>query len=181
MHEDGCNKEVLSVVSWNWEKYPCHFKLVLTLSVLLLCLCYPGEYLRLGTLISCNLAHVLEACDCLKLLSIYFNLRVDAAGVVCHQLGLLGTDLHTVGCGGFVWKTHWRQVSLPLIEFAILREQSPWGVQPLTTNSERHVERNSKCLWFRSSADTDTGSGHQNNWWKGPQSKYPGFIVREPV
>ena len=23
-------------------------------------------------------------------------------GVVCHQLGLLGTDLHAVGCGGFV-------------------------------------------------------------------------------
>ena len=64
--------------------------------MLLLCLCYPGEYLRLGTLISCNLAHVLEACDCLKLLSIYFNLRVDAAGVVCHQLGLLSTDLHAL-------------------------------------------------------------------------------------
>ena len=26
---------------------------------------------------------------------------VDATGVVCHQLGLLGTDLHAVGCGGF--------------------------------------------------------------------------------
>ena len=24
-----------------------------------------------------------------------------ATGVVCHQLGLLGTDLHAVGCGGF--------------------------------------------------------------------------------
>ena len=30
------------------------------------------------------------------------NLCLDAAGVVCHQLGLLGTDLHAVGCGGFV-------------------------------------------------------------------------------
>ena len=27
---------------------------------------------------------------------------VDATGVVCHQLGLLGADLHAVGCGGFV-------------------------------------------------------------------------------
>ena len=27
---------------------------------------------------------------------------VDVTGVVCHQLGPLGTDLHTVGCGGFV-------------------------------------------------------------------------------
>ena len=26
---------------------------------------------------------------------------VDATGVVCHQLGLLGTDLLAVGCGGF--------------------------------------------------------------------------------
>ena len=31
-----------------------------------------------------------------------FNLCADAAGVVCHQLGLLGTDLHAVGCGSFV-------------------------------------------------------------------------------
>ena len=44
----------------------------------------------------------LEACDCLKLLSIYFNLCVVATGVVCHQLGLLGTDLHAVGYGGIV-------------------------------------------------------------------------------
>ena len=38
----------------------------------------------------------------LKHLFIHFNLCVDATGVVCHQLGLLGTDLHVVGCGGFV-------------------------------------------------------------------------------
>ena len=43
-------------------------------------------------------AQVLEACDSLKLLSIYFDFCVDATGVVCYQLGLLGTDLH----GGFV-------------------------------------------------------------------------------
>ena len=30
----------------------------------------------------------------LKLLFIYFDLCVDATGVVCHQLGLLGTGLH---------------------------------------------------------------------------------------
>ena len=45
---------------------------------------------------------ILEACDCLKLLSIHFDLCVDATGVFCHQLGLLGTDLHAVGCKGFV-------------------------------------------------------------------------------
>ena len=27
---------------------------------------------------------------------------VDATGVVCHQFGLLGTDLPAVACGGFV-------------------------------------------------------------------------------
>ena len=49
-----------------------------------------------------NVAQVFEACDCLKLLSIHFDLCVDATGVVCYQLGLLGTDLHVVDCGGFV-------------------------------------------------------------------------------
>ena len=32
----------------------------------------------------------------------HFDLCVDATGVVCHQFGLLSTDLHAVGCGGFV-------------------------------------------------------------------------------
>ena len=36
-----------------------------------------------------------------KLLSIYFDLCVDATGVVCHQLGLLSTDLNAICCGGF--------------------------------------------------------------------------------
>ena len=65
-------------------------------------LCYPSEYLRLGTLVTYNWAQVIEACDCLELLSVYFDLPVDAAGVVCHLFALLGTDLHAVGCGGFV-------------------------------------------------------------------------------
>ena len=38
--------------------------------------------------------------DSLKLLSIYFDLCVDATSVVCHQLGLLGTDHYAVGCKG---------------------------------------------------------------------------------
>ena len=44
----------------------------------------------------------LKLVDCVKLLSIHFDLCVDATGVVCHQLSLLGTDLHALGCGGFV-------------------------------------------------------------------------------
>ena len=38
----------------------------------------------------------------LMLLSLYFDLLFGAAGVACHPLDLLGTDLHAVGCGGFV-------------------------------------------------------------------------------
>ena len=38
----------------------------------------------------------------LESLSNYLDLCVDATGVVCHKLGLLSTDLHAVGCGGFV-------------------------------------------------------------------------------
>ena len=33
---------------------------------------------------------------------LYFDLCVDATGLVCQQLGLLGTDLPAVVCGGFV-------------------------------------------------------------------------------
>ena len=64
--------------------------------------CYPGEHLRFGTLVSHKGAQVLEVCDCLKLLTVYFDLCVDATSVVCHQVSLLGTDLHVVGCRGFV-------------------------------------------------------------------------------
>ena len=40
------------------------------------------SWLRLGTLISYNSAQVLEVCDCLKFLSIHFDLCVDVTGVV---------------------------------------------------------------------------------------------------
>ena len=63
---------------------------------------YPGQYLRFGTLVRYHLFRVLEACECLKILSGYFDLLVDAAGVACHQLGLLGTAVYAVSCGGFV-------------------------------------------------------------------------------
>ena len=101
IQEDGCDKgahqtylgtERNTPVTPNWFQ-PCHC---------CCCLCYPGEYHRVGTLTSHNWAQVLGAGDCLKLLSIDFNLCVDATGVVCHQLGFLGTDLYAVGCGRFV-------------------------------------------------------------------------------
>ena len=49
-------------------------------------LCDPGVYLRLGTLVSYPWAQVLEACDCLKLLSIYFELCLNATAVVIHSV-----------------------------------------------------------------------------------------------
>ena len=101
MQEDGYDKEAHqsylgakrnTLVNPNWFQ-PCQC---------CFCLCYLGEYLGLGTLVSYNLAQIFEACDSLKRLSIYFDLCVDAAGVIYHQLGLLSIYLHAVGCGGFV-------------------------------------------------------------------------------
>ena len=45
-------------------------------------LCYAAEYPRLGTLTRYNGAQVVEACECLKFMSIYFDLLVVATGVV---------------------------------------------------------------------------------------------------
>ena len=100
IQEDECDKgahksyfgtEINTLVNPNWFN---HVNTAVVCSVL--------ECLRLGTLISYNLAQVFEACDCLKLLSIYSALCVDTTGVVSHQLGLLGSNSHAVGCGGFV-------------------------------------------------------------------------------
>ena len=45
---------------------------------------------------------VLEACYSAQLLSFYLYLSLDAIGTVCHQFGLLCTDLHLIPCAGFV-------------------------------------------------------------------------------
>ena len=58
------------------------------------CLCYLGEYLRLIT----EPRYLKLVTVSSFFVSIHFDLCVDATGVVC-QLGLLGTDLHAVGCG----------------------------------------------------------------------------------
>ena len=84
-----------SVVSWNWEKYSWHSKLVsnlVTAAVSAILESISGlepssfitesRYLKLVTVSS--------------FLSIHFDLCVDATGVVCYQLGLLGADLHAV-------------------------------------------------------------------------------------
>ena len=35
-------------------------------------------------------------------IQVFDDLDEVCADVVCYQLGLLGTDLHAIGCGGFV-------------------------------------------------------------------------------
>ena len=47
-------------------------------------------------------SRVLEACYYAQLLPFYLDLSVDVIGVVCHQFGLLNTDLHHMPCAGFV-------------------------------------------------------------------------------
>ena len=40
-----------------------------------------------------------------------FNLCIDTTGVVCHQPGVFGTNLHATGCGGFVKTTNFSSSS----------------------------------------------------------------------
>ena len=47
-------------------------------------------------------AQVLEACYSAQLLSFYLYLFLVAIGTVCHQFGLLCTDLHRIPYAGFV-------------------------------------------------------------------------------
>ena len=89
-------------LSWNWKKYSCQFKLVSSLSVLL----------------SSGLSwRVSKAWNPHQLCQGTWSLWLSQASVhslwslcwchwCCHQLGLLGTDLHAVGCGGFVETLH---------------------------------------------------------------------------
>ena len=87
------------IQSWNWEKYSCHSKLVSTLSMLLLSVLSwrvsqawnpHQQQLSPGTwslwLSQASVHSLWSLCWCHW----------------CHQLGLLSTDLHAVGCGGVV-------------------------------------------------------------------------------
>ena len=58
--------------------------------------------LWLGAVILNNCFKVLEACYSAQLLLFYLYLSLDAIGTVCHQFGLLRTDLHLIPCAGFV-------------------------------------------------------------------------------
>ena len=84
----------------------------------------------------------MEAYDSLKLLSIYFDLRVDATGVVCHQLGLLGTDLYSVGCGGIVEEEELfyvrRQTNQSVLGLCVKNERCKMTHQ-LNINANLHV------------------------------------------
>ena len=57
------------------------------------------ENLWFGAVIWNNCSKVLEACYSAQLLSFYLYLSLDAIGTVCHQFGLLCTDL--LPCAAF--------------------------------------------------------------------------------
>ena len=42
------------------------------------------------------------ACNGIHLLSFHLDFPLDATVAVCHQFGLLSTDLHLMPCAGFV-------------------------------------------------------------------------------
>ena len=46
------------------------------------------------------------SCYSAQLLSFYVYLSLDAIGTVCHQFGLLRTDLHLIPCSGFPQLEH---------------------------------------------------------------------------
>ena len=46
-------------------------------------------------------AEVLDACNGTQRLSFNLYLPADGIGAVCHQFGLLRTDLHFIPCAGF--------------------------------------------------------------------------------
>ena len=69
IQEDGCDKRVHQLclgTERNTPVIPNWFQP----SQCCCCLCYPGDYLRLGTLVSYNWVQVLEVCNCLKLVTV---------------------------------------------------------------------------------------------------------------
>ena len=58
------------------------------------------DYFWLGSLIRYYSAQILKATDGLQFLVVYGNVSADVIGVICHQLGLLCTDLHAICYGG---------------------------------------------------------------------------------
>ena len=48
-----------------------------------------------------------EVCYSTQLLSFHLDLPLDAVSAVCHQLGLLSTNLDLISCAGFVETANW--------------------------------------------------------------------------
>ena len=60
---------------------------------------YSGEYFRFRSLIRYYSSQIFKATNCLQFLVVHGNVSGDTIGVICHQLGLLCTDLHSICCG----------------------------------------------------------------------------------
>ena len=115
---------------------------------------YSGEYLRLGTLISYNRAQVLEACDCLKLLSIHLDLCADSNTYVCLYSTLalwVCVCILAVTCASvflcFVWLFVWLFVRL--FVFAATSLWSVYSVINNIFNIQSHITRNKNKIQMR--------------------------------
>ena len=92
-----------SVVSWNWEKCSCRPKTGFNLvNVAVVCAVS-------GSISGLEPFSVITEPKYLKLVTLssfcpftVIPVMMPLVLIVCHQLGLLGTDLHAVGCGDFV-------------------------------------------------------------------------------
>ena len=73
-----------------------------------------GEYFGLGSLIRYYSSQTFKAADGLQFLVVYGNVSADAIGVICHQLGLLCTDLHAI-CRGGLFKVIYKLNQLLLL------------------------------------------------------------------
>ena len=75
---------------------------------------YPGEYLGFRSFMRYYSSQIFKATDGLQFLVVYGNVNADAIGVICHQLGLLCTDLYAI-CHGGLFKVIYQLDQLSLL------------------------------------------------------------------
>ena len=94
MQEDGCHKRISRILEMREILLSFQIGFNLVNAAVVCAILESISDLKPSLVIT---AHVFQACDSLKLLSVYFDLCVDATCAVCHQLSLLGTEVHAVG------------------------------------------------------------------------------------
>ena len=68
---------------------------------------HPVEYFGLWSFIQYSSSQIFKIKYGIQFLVVHGNVSADATGVICHQLGLLCTDLHVICCNGprLLWST----------------------------------------------------------------------------